>query len=426
MLAASVLLTVPGSEPAAAAADDGVSATAARTASATTCRVGPPEAQHVERVFASKSYATIWRLYQAYFLRQPDPSGFAYWIEQYQKGVSLERISLFFSEAAEFRDRYGNLDDSGFMDLIYTNVMCRPRDQAGLDYWVNLLRNDASFDRGNLMIQFSESVEYLVKTNTLPATLTPLAQATWAADGYQERAIRGGYVVEVDYARVDFGAGVNRCSVASINANWFAPADSRNPTPIGLAVVDGVIVDNGVDKSDRGIFGERWTTTSENYTLVETWKPQPYPTFNLSSSLARKGQRYLESFGGSRPQDDVIFVPTINNPADWRWAAGGIPMIINGERKRDVFNPAVRNYTWSYTYTPARHSFVAFDKDIGKLMFGSTTGMNAFEIADMIQAEGYDDLIKFDGGGSVEYNVAGQVKVAGTSRDVPLWLGIGC
>jgi hypothetical protein len=396
------------------------------TAAATTCQVGPPEAQHLENVFASNSYATIWRLYQAYFLRQPDPEGFAYWLDQYRRGLSLYEVSFYFSEAEEFELTYGTLSDAEFMDLIYSNVLCRPRDAAGHAYWVDLLANDPNFGRGELMVQFSESPEYLMKTATVEPALTPLAQATWDADGYQERTITGGYAVEVDYDRVDFSAGVNRCSVASINANWFYTPESPNPQPIGFAVVDGRMVDNGVDIGSRGIFGERWSDTSQEYVLVETWKPQPYPTYNYSSTLAFKGDRVLESFVGNRLQDNVLYVPTIDVPAQWRWAAAGIPMIVNGERKRDVFDPAVRNSTWNYTYNTLRHSFVAFDKDSGKLMFGSTTGMTAFQIADMVQAEGYDDLIKFDGGFSVEYNVAGEVKVAGTPRDVPLWLGIGC
>ena len=414
MLTLSVVV-MPSTAPASAA-----------TAPAVACQVGPPSAEHESLVSTSASYAAIWRLYQAYFLRQPDGPGMDYWMSQYQSGLGLGAISLYFSQSDEFRLRYGNLADSEFMDLIYQNVMCRPRDEAGFNYWVNLLAAEPGFDRGDLMVQFSESVEYRNKTNTQPPSLTPLDSATWANDGYHQRSITGGYAVELDYDRVDFGAGTSRCSVASINGNWFSPPEATNPQPTGFAVVDGRTIDNGVDRSDRGIFGERWSTTSENYTLVESWKPQPHPTFNLSSTLATKGDRVLESYGGYRPQENFLTIPKIDIPSEWRWAAAGIPMIINGQRKRDVFDPAVRDYAWRYTYLTTRHSFVAFDKDVGKLMFGSTTGLTAFQIADLVEAEGYDDFIKFDGGGSVEFNVAGVVRVAGTPRDVPLWLGIGC
>lgn len=392
-------------------------------AGAATCNSGVPAAELQERVDGSASYAAIWRLYQAYFLRQPDEGGIAYWIDRYQDGLSLRDISRNFEDSVEFNERYGDLDNSGFVDLVYRNVMCRDRDIGGFNYWIDRLVNESGFSRGEMMLFFSDSPEYRDRTETAAETLRPLSQATMANDGYQVRSITGGQVVELDYSRVDFSAGEARCSVASINGNWFYTPESRNPRPVGFAVVDGRMIDNGTDIGSRGIFGERWTETSESV-LYNAFNPgETGETYHLSSSLEQKGGLALESYGRYRPAD---LISPIENPADWRWAAAGIPMIINGQRSRDVFNPAARTSEWSYTYNPPRHSFVAFDQDTGTMMFGSTTGMSAFEIADFIEAEGYDDLIKFDGGGSVEFNVAGVAQVAGTSRDVPLWLGIGC
>jgi len=387
------------------------------------CESRVPTQDFADRVEASASYGAIWRLYQAYFLRQPDAGGMAYWVDRYQTGTSLERISDHFAGSDEFTQRYGQLGDDGFVDLIYTNVMCRDRDAGGFAYWTDRLENESGFTRGRLMRFFSDSPEYRERTDTASPTLRPLTQATMANDGYQLRNITGGQVVELDYTRVDFSAGEQRCSVASINGNWFYTPEQANPRPTGFAVVDGRMIDNGTDVSSRGILGERWTTTSESV-IYDAFNPgETGASFHLSSSLEQKGVRALESYGRYRPTD---LISPIENPADWRWAAAGIPMIINGQRVRDVFDPANRTSEWAYTYNPPRHSFIAFNNNTGTLMFGSTTGMSAFEIADFVEGEGYDDLIKFDGGGSVEFNVAGVARVAGTSRDVPLWLGIGC
>lgn len=390
---------------------------------AATCRSGVPTPVHAEQIELSPSYGAIWRLYQAFFLRQPDDGGMAYWMDRYRTGTSLKVISDNFVASDEFVGRYGRLDDRGFVDLVYTNVMCRDPDAGGYDYWTGRLANEAGFDRGQLMLFFSDSPEYRERTNTQPRALRPLAQATMAADGYASWTITGGQVVELDYSRVDFSAGEQRCSVASINGNWFYTPERANPRPVGFAVIDGRIIDNGTDNSSRGIFGERWTTTSESVTFDAFNPGETGPTYHLSSSLEQKGSRALESYGRYRPTN---LISPIENPADWRWAAAGIPMIINGQRVRDVFDPAARTNEWSYTYNTTRHSFVAFDKDSGTLMFGSTTAMTAFQVAAFVEGEGYDDLIKFDGGGSVEFNAGGMAQVAGTPRDVPLWLGIGC
>jgi hypothetical protein len=65
-------------------------------------------------------------------------------------------------------------------------------------------------------------------------------------------------------------------------------------------------------------------------------------------------------------------------------------------------------------------------KSSGTLVFGTTTAMTSAQLIAWAQVSGYDDLVKFDGGGSAELNVNGVTRVAGTNRDVPLWLGIGC
>ena len=371
----------------------------------------------------SSSYAVLWRLYQSFFLRQPDDGGMAYWMDRYQTGTSLDVISANFVHSIEFAERYGQLDDGEFVELVYENVMCRTPDAGGYAYWTDRLANEAGFSRGALMRFFSDSPEYRTRTNTQPAPLRPLSEATMAEDGYEVRLITGGRVVELDYSAVDFSASEQRCSVASINANYFYTPERADPRPVGFAVIDGRIIDNGTDNSSRGIFGERWTETSESV-IFDAFNPGATgPSYHLSSSLEQKGSRALESYGRYRPAD---LITPIEDPADWRWAAAGIPMVINGQRVGDVFNPANRTSEWSYTYNPPRHSFVAFNKDTGILMFGSTTGMSAFEIADFVEGEGYQDLIKFDGGGSVEFNAGGVAQVAGTGRDVPLWLGIGC
>ena len=48
------------------------------------------------------------RLYQAYFLRAPDPAGHAYWVGRLATGMRLQDVSQFFAESPEFRGRYGS------------------------------------------------------------------------------------------------------------------------------------------------------------------------------------------------------------------------------------------------------------------------------------------------------------------------------
>ena len=71
-----------------------------------------------------------------------------------------------FAASAEFRDRYGSLDDTAFVRLVYANVLGREPDGGGLAYWSGLLA--AGVDRGTVMVGFSESAEFVRATGTIP------------------------------------------------------------------------------------------------------------------------------------------------------------------------------------------------------------------------------------------------------------------
>ena len=387
----------------------------AASAAGSGCQISVPDAQFEALVDSSARHAQIWRLYQAYFLRQPDTSGLAYWAQVRSEGTTLSQIALYFELSDEFSRTYGSLDDSEFLSLIYDNVLCREQDESGFAYWLGLL-NSGELSRPEMLILFSESAEYIATTNTAWSYFDSPYNATLAANGYEIRSLQGGQMAVVDYDRVDFKASHERCSVASINGNWFFNPETQNPTAIGFGVIDGQEIPWGVAAglAERGVFGERIRPYGPVAEAVYTW---PSDT-NLNSNLATKNGHVLESWLGFQPAE----VASRFNPGEWRWAAAGIPLIMNGQEWTHFSNIPTNDYT-HYT---RRHSFVAFDKTAGLLYFGSTTDMNSRELIDWAIAQGFEDLIKFDGGGSVEFNIGGGAVVAGTPRDVPLWLGIGC
>jgi hypothetical protein len=113
---------------------------------------------------ANGSDGTIYRLYRAYFLREPDTAGFAYWSWVYAGGYPLAQVSNDFAKSHEFQSRYGNVDNRGFLDLVYRNVLGRTPDQGGYDYWLDQMNRGMT--RGHVMINFSDSAEFRSKTAT--------------------------------------------------------------------------------------------------------------------------------------------------------------------------------------------------------------------------------------------------------------------
>lgn len=107
---------------------------------------------------AQLTVGPVARLYKAYFRRIPDAEGLRYWVWRLRTGTSLGQVSAGFAESAEFRSTYGALDDAGFVDLVYRNVLGRPADAAGAAYWRSQLAA-GRLDRGGVMVNFSESAE---------------------------------------------------------------------------------------------------------------------------------------------------------------------------------------------------------------------------------------------------------------------------
>jgi hypothetical protein len=115
---------------------------------------------------------SVLRLYRAYFTRDPDPSGFGYWLQQYLSGTPLTAISDAFTHTPEFTSRYAGVDNRGFVNLVYQNVLQRQPDQAGSDFWTAEL-DRGRLVRGGVMVLFSDSPEFVSRTRTAPPFPAP-------------------------------------------------------------------------------------------------------------------------------------------------------------------------------------------------------------------------------------------------------------
>lgn len=113
----------------------------------------------------------VRRLYLAYFLREPEPGGWQFWIES---GWALIHMSDFFAQSPEFIDRYGNLDNDEFVSLVYRNVLDREAEPGGYAFWTGMLADGTT--RGWMMVGFSESPEF--KEKTAPTATTPIPPTT--------------------------------------------------------------------------------------------------------------------------------------------------------------------------------------------------------------------------------------------------------
>jgi Ca2+-binding RTX toxin-like protein len=119
----------------------------------------------------------VYRLYGATLDRQPDAGGFAGWVDYLDNGQRLANAAGGFTGSAEFQAKYGALNDTAFVTLLYSNVLHRGPDSGGLAGWLGALNGGAS--RTDVVLGFSESAEYVAGTNSALRTYMQTVQPTW-------------------------------------------------------------------------------------------------------------------------------------------------------------------------------------------------------------------------------------------------------
>lgn len=100
-----------------------------------------------------------YRIYQAAFGRVPDKSGVGFWLQQMDKGLSLTAVAQAFVTSTEFTQLYGaNASNKDIVGKFYMNVLRRPGEQAGIDFWTGVLDSKQS-TLADVLAGFSESAE---------------------------------------------------------------------------------------------------------------------------------------------------------------------------------------------------------------------------------------------------------------------------
>jgi len=108
----------------------------------------------------------VARLYMSALDRLPDVPGLAGWLGQVRGGLSLEDVAAGFVDSFEFSTRYGPLDNDGFVEQLYLNVLDRGSDPGGKAGWVGGL-DSGSLGRDDVLLGFSESTEHMDETEYL-------------------------------------------------------------------------------------------------------------------------------------------------------------------------------------------------------------------------------------------------------------------
>lgn len=100
-----------------------------------------------------------YRVYQAAFARTPDLGGLGYWMNAMDGGVSLKTVAEGFVASSEFKKAYGTAPSNfEIVSRFYENVLQRPGEKAGIDWWTGML-DAKTLTVAEVLVGFSESAE---------------------------------------------------------------------------------------------------------------------------------------------------------------------------------------------------------------------------------------------------------------------------
>ncbi len=111
---------------------------------------------------------SIVRLFCGLFDREPASFELEFWAARYWNGLPLVTIAEAFTHAREFVDRYGVVSDEVLVDMLYQDVLGREPSTSGSERALASLASGEAH-RGDIVVQFTESSEYVRRT----ATATP-------------------------------------------------------------------------------------------------------------------------------------------------------------------------------------------------------------------------------------------------------------
>ena len=146
-------------------------------------------------IIASGTSAEIARFYGSTFDRVPDLPGYEAWNLAVANGVvTLQEAAQRFLTSAEFTGRYGavgSLSDAQFVTAMYSNVLGRAPDQAGLTAWTNYLTGveaqNGATAAGNLAARATVLQGFAISPEEIQRT------ASWLIDtrsgGYADPAV---------------------------------------------------------------------------------------------------------------------------------------------------------------------------------------------------------------------------------------------
>lgn len=214
-------------------------------------------------------------LYVAIFNRAPDKAGLDSWVSQIAAGKTFAQVATGFTGHEVFTTGIGTLDNTAYVNALYTNVLGSAGDAAGVAGWVALLAAGAS--KASIAASFVQAaltvdIPALLAAGSLTAADAAAAQVR--QDTLTNKANVGIYFTTTLGAASNLNAATVTSSKAGLeadpiyNASKAAIASVTNTAASVQVAKDAIAVAAGTSNPAQALLGQTLTLTLNQDSLT--------------------------------------------------------------------------------------------------------------------------------------------------------------
>jgi len=198
----------------------------------------------IENSSYTQSYVNaVIREYQAAFGRVPDTAGITYWVGVVSANpTALANLNTIFASSTEFTNRYGatatTASNPALVTALYTNVLGRAPDAAGLAYW-----SSQNLNASQLLQSFAQSPEFITNTTSFVTAYQNAEAAGTAPTTGSLFSVTGGTTPVTSFS---FTTGVDNLTGTS-GADVFVADQTAGAGKYTFTAVDTVTGGDGID-----------------------------------------------------------------------------------------------------------------------------------------------------------------------------------
>lgn len=128
---------------------------------------------NVDVDFNDTDVASLIRMYDTAFGRNPDEAGLNFWIGSSEAGMSMHDIAIAMATSTEAQAQFGGMSNAAYVQQLYLQGLERTGTAQESKAWIDAL-DSGLVSRGDVLLGFSDSAEMIALVGVMDTSITTL------------------------------------------------------------------------------------------------------------------------------------------------------------------------------------------------------------------------------------------------------------